>query len=69
MAENMKVSSRTSSEEATILTLNDGDPGCKFEGEPENYTVEQLRRWLKCRGLRQARKREDLLARVNDCLN
>ena len=33
------------------------------------YTVEQLKRWLKCRGLKQARKREGLLgARVNDCL-
>ena len=30
--------------------------------------VEQIKRWLKCRGLKQAGKREDLLARVNDCL-
>ena len=37
--------------------------------EPVNYTVEQLKRWLsKCRGLKQAGKREDLLARVNNCL-
>ena len=33
------------------------------------YTVEQLKCWLKCRGLKQAGKREDLLgAHVNDCL-
>ena len=33
------------------------------------YTVEQLKCWLKCRRLKQAGKREDLLgAHVNDCL-
>ena len=33
------------------------------------YTVEQLKCWLKCRGLKQSGKREDLLgAQVNDCL-
>ena len=69
MAENLKVSSRTSSAQATILTENDGVPGCTFESEPENYTVEQLRRWLKCRGLKQAGKREELLTRVKDCVN
>ena len=58
-----KLSSRT---KATILTENDGVPGCKFECEPANYTVEQLKRWLKCRGHTQAGKREDLLARVKD---
>ena len=33
------------------------------------YTVEQLKCWLKCRRLKQAGKREDMLgAHVNDCL-
>ena len=36
-----------------------------FESEPVNYTVEQLKRWVKCRGLKQAGKREDLLARLS----
>lgn len=58
----------SSSAKATILTENDGVPGCKFECEPSNYTVEQLKRWLKCRGLKQGGKREDLFARVNDSL-
>lgn len=64
----LKLSSISSSAKATILTQNDGVPGCKFEGEPANYTVEQLKRWLKCRGIKQTGKREDLLARVNDFL-
>ena len=65
MMGDLKVST---SAKATMLTENDGVPGSKFESEPANYTVEQLKRWLKCRGLKQAGKREDLLARVNDCL-
>lgn len=68
MAGDLKLFSTSSSAKAAILTQNDGVPGCKFEGEPANYTVEQLKRWLKCRGIKQTGKREDLLARVNDCL-
>ena len=30
--------------------------------------MEQLRRWLKCRGLKLNGKRDDLLKRVSDCL-
>ena len=41
----------SSSAKATILTENDDVPGSKFESEPTNYTVEQLKRWLKCRGI------------------
>ena len=52
----------------TVLTDEDGVPGSKFEREPEEYTVEQLRRWLKCRGLKLNGKRDDLLKRVSDCL-
>ena len=65
MARDLNVSS---SAKATVLTENDDVPGSKFESEPANYTVEQLKRWLKCRGLKQSGKREDLLARVNDSL-
>ena len=32
-----------------FLTENDGVPGCELEGDPNNYTVDQLKRWLKCR--------------------
>lgn len=60
MAEDLKLSSST---KATILTQNDSIPGCKHEGEPENYTVEQFKCWFKCRGLKQA---ETKLACVND---
>lgn len=52
----------------TILTENDDVPGSKFDREPENYTVEQLKRWLKCRGLKQGGKRAELITRVTDCI-
>ena len=68
MTEDLKLSSISSSAKATIHAQNDGVPGCKFEGEPANYTVEQLKRWLKCRVIKQTGKREDLLVRVKDCL-
>ena len=59
----------TSVRPVTILTQNDDVPGSKFEREPKSYTVEQLKRWLKCRGLKQSGKRPDLLVRVSDCIN
>ena len=68
MAEDLKLSSVSSSAKGTILAQNDGVPACKFEGELAKYTVEQLKRLLKCRGIKQTGKREDLLAHVNDCL-
>jgi hypothetical protein len=58
----------TSVRPLTILTENDGVPGSYFEREPDNYTVGQLKRWLKCRGLKQNGKRDDLLKRVSDCI-
>ena len=30
----------------TVLTDDDNVPGSKFEREPEEYTVGQLKRWL-----------------------
>ena len=41
----------SSDQSFTILTEDDGIPGSKFEKEPEEYTEEHLKRWLKCRGL------------------
>ena len=52
----------------TVLTEEDGVPGSKFEIEPEEYTVDQLKQWLKCRGLKLSGKREDLVQRVRDCV-
>ena len=52
----------------TVLTEEDGVPGSKFEREPEEYTVDQLKRWLKCRGLKLSGKREDLVQRVRGCV-
>ena len=58
----------SSAQSFTILTKDDGTPGSKFEKEPEEYTVEQLKRWLKCRKLKQSGKRGELLNRVRDCI-
>ena len=41
----------------TVLTEEDDVPGSKFEREPEEYTVGQLKRWLKCRGLKSEREK------------
>ena len=56
MADDLKLSSVSSSAKATILAQNDGVPACKFEGELAKYTVEQLKRLLKCRGIKQTGK-------------
>ena len=50
----------------TVLTDEDDVPGSKFEREPEEYTVGQLKRRLKCRGLKLSGKRDELLKRVSD---
>ena len=47
----------------TVLTEDDGVSGFKFERKPEEYTVDQLKRWLKVSG-----KREDIVQRVRDCV-
>ena len=51
----------------TVLTEDDGVSGSKFE-RPEEYTVDQLKRWLKYRGLKLSGKREDIVQRVRDCV-
>ena len=50
----------------TFLTEEDDVPGSKFEREPEEYTVGQLKRWFKCRGLKLSGKRDEPLKRVSD---
>ena len=51
----------------TVLTDEDGVRGSKFERDPE-YAVDQLKRRLKCRGLKLNRKRDELLKRVSNCV-
>ena len=48
-----------------VLIDKDDVPGFKFEREPEEYTVGQLKRRLKCRGLKLSGKRDELLKRVS----
>ena len=52
----------------TVLTEDDNVPGSKFDRDPQEYTVDQLKRWLKCRGLKLSGKRHDLVKRVSDCI-
>ena len=52
----------------TDLTEDDGISGFKFERKPEEYTVDQLKRWLKYRGLKLSGEREDIVQRVRDCV-
>ena len=52
----------------TVLTEDDDVPGSRFEKKAENYTVEQLKRWLKCRGLKLSGKRDELVQRVRNCI-
>ena len=52
----------------TVLTEDDDVPGSKFDRDPQEYTVDQLKRWLKCRGLKLSGKRDDLVKRVSDCI-
>ena len=64
----MASNSASSPPKITILTESDGVPGSKFESEREGYTVEQLKQWLKCRGLKQSGKKRNLVTRVKHCL-
>ena len=52
----------------TVLIDDDGVPGSVFDKEPKEYTVEQMKRWLKCRGLKLSGKRDELVERVKDCI-
>ena len=63
----MASSASTSVKPLTILTEDDGVPGSKIEQDPQHYTVDQLKRWLKCRGLKQSGKREEIVQRVAAC--
>ena len=47
----------------TVLTEDDGVSGFKFERKPEEYTVDQLKRWLKYRGLKLPSKISPMLYR------
>ena len=52
----------------TVLTEDDDIPGYQFERDLQEYTVYQLRRWLKCWGLKLSGKRGDLVKRASDCI-
>ena len=53
-------------ETSLFLVLSDVDRvlGSIFEREQRQYTIEQLERYLKCRGSKLTRKGDDLFKRV-----
>jgi len=53
---------------STVLAKDDDVPGSKFERDPQEYTVDQLKWWLKCRSLKLSGKRDDLVKGVSDCI-
>ena len=59
----------SSIQSVTVLTNEDGVPGSILKREPEEHSFEQLKWWLKCRGLKLSGKRDDLVTRVRDCVN
>ena len=52
----------------TVLTKDNDVPGSKFERDPQEYTFDQLKWWLKCRGLKLSGKPDDLVKCVSDCI-
>ena len=52
----------------TVLTDEDDVPGSKFKRGPEEYSVGQLKRRLKCKGFTLSGKRDELLKRMSDCI-
>ena len=58
LCENMPLSS-SYARLFTVLTEDNGVTCSKFEKEPGEYVLEQLKRWLKCRGLKQSKKQEE----------
>ena len=51
-----------------VLAEDEDVPGSKFERDLQEYTVNQLKWWLKCRGLKLSGKRDDLVKRMSDCI-
>ena len=65
----MAKSDDLSTKKIVILTENEQVPGSKFTSCPEDYTVDQIKRWLKCRGSKQRGKRQEfIITRVKDCI-
>ena len=52
----------------TVLIKDDDVPGSKFERDFQEYTVDKLKRWLKCRGLKLSSKRNSLVNSVSNCI-
>ena len=49
-----------------IVTLTEDDiPGARLD-EPGKANMEQLKRWLKCRGIKVSGRRAELVQRVQD---
>ena len=52
----------------SIVLSEDDVPGAKFKSTPENYNMEQLKRWLKCHGMKVGGRKPELVERVRQCI-
>ena len=51
-----------------IVLFEDDVPGAKLTKTPEACTITELKRWLKCHGLKQCGKKQELVVRVRDAI-
>ena len=52
----------------SIVLSEDDVPGAKFKSTPETYNMEQLKRWLKCHGMKVGGRKPELVERVRQCI-
>ena len=64
----MALSLQQADENKHSILKEDEVPGAKLLKEPEKYVVEELKRWLKCHGLKKSGKKAQLIKRVKDRL-
>ena len=52
----------------SIVLSEDDVPGANFKSTPETYNREQLKRWLKCHGMKVGGRKPELVERVRQCI-
>ena len=51
-----------------VVLVEDDVPGAKLVKKPEECSVEILKRWLECHGLKKSGKKSELINRVNQSI-
>ena len=52
-----------------VVLVEDDVPGAKLVKKPEECSVEILKRWLECHGLKKSGKKSELINRVNQSIS